>query len=231
MVIHDRNVFMYSNNYLTFIFQLIDCLSLYEAGLIEDGAYWIFPNQGPAINVWCDMTNGGWTVIQRRLDGSIDFYRPWNDYVNGFGDVNGELWLGLESIHRLTQSLSSLDIRMETFGDVVPPTAYANYTSFLVEGSTTNYTMHVGGFSGNCGDSFLYHGGRQFATKDRDSNSSCAQSYSGAWWYGTCHASNLNGLYLSGYHDTYADGINWSACWGYNYSMKSVVMQVKRILT
>lgn len=221
---------------LSLIFQLLetrpsDCLSLYEAGLIGDGAYWVYPNQGPAINVWCDMTNGGWTVIQRRLDGSIDFYRPWNDYVNGFGDVSGELWLGLENIHSLTQSPSSLNIRMEAFDDADPPVAYANYTSFWVDGSTTSYTMHADGFSGNCGDSFLRHDGRQFSTKDRDSDMDCATLYSGAWWYADCHSSNLNGLYLYGNHSSYANGINWQSCWGYHYSMKSVVMQVKRILT
>ena len=33
-------------------------------------------------------------VIQRRTDGSVDFFRPWNDYRDGFGDLNNEFWLG-----------------------------------------------------------------------------------------------------------------------------------------
>jgi hypothetical protein len=28
------------------------------------------------------------------MDGSENFYRPWNDYVNGFGNMNAEFWLG-----------------------------------------------------------------------------------------------------------------------------------------
>ena len=37
-------------------------------------------------------------VIQRRIDGSVDFDRDWSDYLEGFGDKNGEYWLGWLSI-------------------------------------------------------------------------------------------------------------------------------------
>ena len=51
----------------------------------------------------CDMETdgGGWLVIQKRINGSVDFYRNWTDYVYGFGDLEGEFWYGLENIHAL----------------------------------------------------------------------------------------------------------------------------------
>ena len=61
----------------------------------------------------CDMeTDGGkWMVIQRRINGSVDFYRKWTDYVNGFGDLEGEFWYGLEKIHCFTTR--DVELRIE----------------------------------------------------------------------------------------------------------------------
>lgn len=33
-------------------------------------------------------------VVQRRQDGSEDFYRNWSDYEFGFGSPESEVWLG-----------------------------------------------------------------------------------------------------------------------------------------
>ena len=192
-------------------------------GWTIDGIYSIQPVTGSCTHTWCDMTNGGWTVIQRRMDGSEDFYRTWTDYVRGFGNRAAEYWIGLENIVGLTADESVLKIELESFGDVSPISANATYQEFKVDNETSKFRLHVNGFSGTCGDGLRYHNGSLFTTK-----LNCAQRYKGGWWYKSCHSSNLNGPYLPGNHTSYADGIDWIPCWGFYYSVRSSVMKVRR---
>ena len=175
-----------------------------------------------------ETDGGGWTVFQRRMDGSEDFYHNWSDYVKGFGTLDGEFWLGLSKINRLTNINSSLYVDLEDFDG---NKRFAKYSTFKVKDSSTQYSLQVGGYSGNAGDSINHHNGRKFTTKDRDNDASngsnCAISYKGGWWYGACHSSNLNGLYLSGTHTSYADGVNWKTFKGYYHSLKFTEMKIK----
>ncbi|KAJ4947286.1 hypothetical protein JOQ06_009322 [Pogonophryne albipinna] len=69
------------------------------------GVYPIYPiGSTSPVQVYCDMDSlgGRWTVFQRRVDGSVNFYRPWDHYKMGFGNAVGEYWLGLENLSRLT---------------------------------------------------------------------------------------------------------------------------------
>ena len=98
--------------------------------------------------VYCDQQKDGgrWTVFQRRLDGSVDFYRGWNDYKKGFGDLKGEFWLGLDKIHRLTsQGKNRLRVELE---DWEGNSAYAEYNSFAVNSEGNNYKLSLGAYSG-----------------------------------------------------------------------------------
>ena len=152
---------------------------------------------------------GGWTVFQRRQDGSVDFYRGWNDYKAGFGQLTAEFWLGNDKIHRLTASRpSSLRVELEDWNGVK---AYAKYGKFNIGDEQAQYRLEVGSYSGTAGDSLAYHNNMAFTTKDRDndrhSSNNCAVEYTGAWWYNDCHNSNLNGQYLGDKRDY--QGTSW----------------------
>ena len=98
--------------------------------------------------MFCDHTSpgGGWTVFQKSLDGSVDFYRGWNDYKRGFGNLNGEVWLGLEKIYRLTRS-GRYKLRVD-LEDTSGNTAYAEHDMFAVTSERTKYQLGIGSYSG-----------------------------------------------------------------------------------
>jgi len=180
--------------------------------------------------VFCDQTTagGGWTVFQKRLDGSVDFYRGWADYKRGFGNLNGEFWLGLDKIHRLTKLRNRLRVELE---DTSGKTAYAEYDMFAVTSERTKYKLSLGTYSGTAGDSLSEHRGQSFTTKDQDNNKilNCAVPYKGAWWYNAWPSSNLNGLYHHGHHSSGADGVNWHAWRGHYYSAKRAEMKIRPV--
>ena len=133
------------------------CTELLENGFTSSGVYTISPDGGKPIQVLCDMTTdgGGWTVFQRRLDGSVDFYRDWESYKNGFGDLNGEFWLGNDNLHRLT-AFDDVTLRVD-LEDFEGNKTYAEYTTFKVADEVDKYRLLIGGYSGTAGESMIYH--------------------------------------------------------------------------
>ena len=81
-----------------------DCLEHKQVGIKVNGIYKIHQNILKIIQVYCDQTTGGggWTIFQLRIDGSIDFFRDWEHYKKGFGNLQNEFWLGNENIFALT---------------------------------------------------------------------------------------------------------------------------------
>ncbi|XP_071943605.1 fibrinogen-like protein A [Antedon mediterranea] len=171
---------------------------------------------GPQITVYCDMrSDAGWTVIQRREDGPVNFNRNWSQYKEGFGNLNTEFWLGNEQINRIT-SHGSFELLVE-MTDHLDVTKFARYSHFHVGTEDSNYVLTISGYTGTAGDSLAYHNGQQFTTYDKDNDKrmdiNCATDRKSGWWYKSCHYSNLNGLYLTpGTNAGTADynGINWN---------------------
>ena len=189
------------------------------------------PDGKGSFNVYCDMRTdgGGWTVFQRRQDGSVDFYRGWNDYKSGFGQLTAEFWLGNDKIHRLTAARpSSLRVELEDWNGV---RVYAKYGKFNIGDEQAKYRLKVGSYSGTAGDS-LGPGDHDlnnmaFTTKDRDNDRNgfnCAVRWTGAWWYKSCHNSNLNGKYLGEKHDS--RGLKWNRFRG-SLSLKFTEMKLR----
>ena len=114
----------------------------------QNGVYSIDPDGLGSFSVSCDMTTdgGGWTVFQRRQDGSVYFYRNWTDYKNGFGNMSGEFWLGLDKINRLTKN-NDTEFRVD-LEDFEGGKRYAKYSKFVIEDENENYKLTVKGYEG-----------------------------------------------------------------------------------
>ena len=154
-------------------------------------------------SVFCDTqtADGGWTVIQRRKDGSVDFNRPWSDYEKGFGDLNGEFWYGLKSLNCLTQT-GQWELRVD-FEFKNKTRSYLHYNVFKVGSATDEYPLTIRGFTGiTPTDPFstVKHNGEKFSTYDNDNDKhshNCAAQTdnakdNGGWWHNRCWDINLN---------------------------------------
>ena len=86
-------------------------------------------------------------------------------------------------------------------------------------------------FPGSAGDSFTYHLGAPFSTRDQDNDYNSgkhnAEVHKGGWWYTTGRDSNLNSLYHNGTHSSRADGINWYKWKGDYYSAIRCEMKIR----
>ena len=156
-----------------------------------------FCGVGEVAEGYCDAVSdgGGWLVVQRRKDGSVNFDRTWVEYEEGFGDLDGEFWYGLRPLHCLT-SQGRWQLRIDlTFSNGTK--SYLFYYKFAVGPASSQYQLSISGFNGITTDLFHYiHpiDGMKFTAKDRDNDLSSRQcavngwagKNSGGWWYQDC---------------------------------------------
>ena len=183
-----------------------DCLEFFQNGYKNNGVYRL---KGPgfhSLHAYCDQTTqgGGWTVFQRRQDGSVNFNRKWNDYKKGFGEIEGEFWFGNDNIYDLTKpsfapKKSELLINMRMKGKQIPE--YVKYNTFEITDEASKYVLKISGLSGNETNDLNaldYHKNMKFSTVDSDNDTwsrNCASFYGGGWWYKTCSHVQLNSQY------------------------------------
>ncbi|KAL1272381.1 hypothetical protein QQF64_028243, partial [Cirrhinus molitorella] len=149
-----------------------DCAEAYKSGHNTSGVYHIYiGDMTEPTKVFCDMvtSGGGWTVLQRRANGSVNFQKGWNDYKLGFGDLSGEHWLGNEAVHLIT-SQAQYSLRVE-LKDWEENGAYALYDKFQLAGEKQQYRLLLGSYSGTAGQqSSLASNGTGFSTRDADND-------------------------------------------------------------
>lgn len=91
------------------MFNTLNPIKIYK--MIEDTLLQVYPYQErpeKAVDVYCDQSvdGGGWLTFQRRTNTSpprLEFYRTWHEYRRGFGNPEGEFWLGLDHLHAITR--------------------------------------------------------------------------------------------------------------------------------
>uniref|UniRef100_A0A8D0AWL3 Fibrinogen gamma chain n=1 Tax=Salvator merianae TaxID=96440 RepID=A0A8D0AWL3_SALMN len=236
-----------------------DCQDIANKGARQSGLYFIKPLKAKEqFLVYCeiDSLGNGWTVIQRRLDGSEDFKKNWVQYKEGFGHLSPndktEFWLGNEKIHAITTQTTipyALRIDLEDWSG---QSSHADYAHFKLGNEEDKYrliyTFFVGGDAGDAFDGFDFgddasdkyftsHNGMHFSTFDRDNDKfdgNCAEQDGSGWWMNRCHAGHLNGKYYKGGSYTekdsgpngYDNGIIWATWRSRWYSMKKTAMKI-----
>ncbi|XP_065356013.1 fibroleukin-like [Calliphora vicina] len=173
----------------------------------KSGYYKIYlpGNKAKQIMVFCDMeiAGGNWMHILRRIDGSENFDRPWSEYVNGFGKVEGEYWIGLENLNALTENNGRqlLYVHLEYDSE---ESFYALYDNFLVGDATELYKLKsLGTYNGTAIDGMPDMVYKKFSTFDNDNDETaahnCAAAYQGGWWYSDCGYAQPTGPYRENY--------------------------------
>ena len=179
---------------------------------------------------YCDAVTdgGGWLVVQRRQDGSVDFNRGWVEYEEGFGSLTGELWYGLRPQHCLTNQ-GQWQLRIDfTFTNGTK--SYLSYKSFSVGPANNQYQLSISGFTGVTDDPIAGSyslNGMKFTTKDRDNDKhggNCAVSgngnNAGGWWHRSCSYIHVNHQYKHRY------SIYLNSAW---YSLPFIEMKIKPV--
>ena len=152
-------------------------------------------------------------LIQQNVDGFTSFFnRSWAEFKVGFNDSIGNYWLGNELLSQLTAT-GRYKLRFDLQSRSNTSNSYrAEYSNFRVLAESSNYRLHVAGYSGNAGrDALDYHNGMMFTTYDRDndpwSSGNCAVNNGGGFWYKTCAICEVNTPRVGGGDEFSWDGL------------------------
>uniref|UniRef100_A0A182N3F4 Fibrinogen C-terminal domain-containing protein n=1 Tax=Anopheles dirus TaxID=7168 RepID=A0A182N3F4_9DIPT len=206
-----------------------------EAPALMTDVYTIKPPASSVapFRVLCEQgyRKGGWIVLSRRFDGSLNYSRDWVDYRDGFGKPEGEYWLGLEKMHRITSTdyFHLLVVLKDHLGVIKT----ALYDEFEIGNEASGYRLHLGQFvEGDAKDSLRPSDGMKFSTPDRDNDEhagSCAAFYASGWWYRNCMNCNLNGQFKQ--FDPNNATMNWFGFRDDLQGLKEATMMIREVVS
>ena len=144
--------------------------------------------------------------MQNNVNTPNAFNRPWLDFKNGFGDSNGNYWLGNDAIHNYIAGHPTYQLYVYVYPVSAAYPYLAMYQWYFVVGdSTINYQLSLAISGGNVTSDGLGPASNQmFSTSDKDNDvdsHNCAATYGAGWWYGgnpltngyQCGTTMLNG--------------------------------------
>lgn len=163
---------------------------------LPDGIYGIYlfdDEPSKVTRVFCEMSKGGWTIIFNKVTPNATFDKLWNDYRDGFGEIDGDHWLGLIPMSLLTQR-TKMELRMEMTNSVEDQNVY-EYENFLVGSEADKFRLRVSQLSltsfPTTTDLFAYHNNMFFTTRDKKNcnyTTNCSVYLGGGgWWFNACH--------------------------------------------
>lgn len=202
-----------------------DCKEVFEqcqGDSLDSGVYYVQPiGSKEPFEVYCNnsVDGGGWTVLQRRMDGSLDFYRYWADYKNGFGFLNREFWLGNDKIALLTNQ-KDYELRID-MNDRHGAQFFAKYDLFRISDEYSKYKLvEIEGYDATSTvgiDRMTWHKDKLFSTRDQDNDAwdafHCAEKHEGAWWFANrATRSGFDKCSADGFCEFFPDGTNCRLC-------------------
>ena len=190
-----------------------DCYDLkcYRVSKAKDGPHTIYPDTPDlttGLNVSCDQETdgGGWIMYQRRLDGTVNFTRTFEEYKRHFGqhgDNMTELWLGNENVYQVLKSYGTTECELRIEVDAWDEeTCWLVASNFTMGNEYRNYTLDWDNVIGSHPDlesNWDFHKLLSFRTIE-DENKDCVREYRGGWWYfgpDQCVKVYLNGRYAN----------------------------------
>nr|XP_026692205.1 microfibril-associated glycoprotein 4-like [Ciona intestinalis] len=191
----NRNLVVDWTVHVALIEQFSDCESA-TALAQKSGRYYLLLGDNCAFElVYCDVTavTEGWTVIHRRFDGKVNFRRPRIDYLNGFGNKDGEFWLGLRRIKELVdQGNYEMEVRVVDVDGVDHVTRFTMFKFIAIADIDVElYSIYL-----ERTENGVTHrkATSRFVTYDSDAQN--IASSLGAWWLGFSEPTggNLNAI-------------------------------------